>query len=121
MNLFTIPYLIYLFFVLGFEKTLLELVILKLAFFIIAFLRNCFINFVCWRHRPDVQVPLRVIALSPFIDMFLSYCAMWGRWKCLLYYIPLVPMRTGLIQKLPAYGTAIHSLENAAAALHSHT
>lgn len=120
MNLFTIPYLIYLFFVLGLEKTLLELAILKLAFLVIAFGRNYFINFCCWSHRPDVQVPLRVIALSPLIDMFLSYSAMWGRWKCLLYYIPLVPMRTGLIKKLPAYHAAIQSLENAAGALHSH-
>ena len=110
MNLFTIPYLVYLFVTVGFGKTLAELAACKAAFLFVALLRNAFINYVCWAHRPDIQVPGRTILLSPLFDMFLSYCAMWGRWKCLLYYIPLVPMRTGLIKQLPAYHAAIAKL-----------
>jgi hypothetical protein len=73
--------------------------------------RNAFINYVCWRHRPDVQVSFKVVAVSGFFEIFLDLCATWGRWKCLLFYIPLVPMRTGLVKHLPGYNAAFTEVD----------
>jgi len=63
-------------------------------------LRNAFINYVCWRHRPDLQASVGVVLLSGLLDLFFSFCSTFGRWKCLLFYVPLVPMRTGLVSRL---------------------
>jgi len=63
-------------------------------------LRSAFINYVCWRHRPDVQCSMQVVLLSGLLDTFFSLCATFGRWKSVLFYIPLVPMRTGLVVHL---------------------
>ena len=73
----------------------------KVALMLVDTLRSLLINYICWRHRPDVQCSLGVVLCSGFIDFFFSLCATFGRWKSLLFYIPLVPMRTGLVCRLP--------------------
>ena len=78
-------------------------VFIKSTFVVLAVARNAWINWWCWRHRPDIQASALVVLLSGFLELFLSVCATWGRWKCLLFYIPLVPMRTGLVTRLPEY------------------
>mmetsp|Transcript_124275 Transcript_124275/g.220231 ORF Transcript_124275/g.220231 Transcript_124275/m.220231 type:complete len:688 (+) Transcript_124275:70-2133(+) len=55
-----------------------------------------FQNYVFWRHRPDIQVDLKVCLLFPFYRMFLEICCWYGHWRCLLWYVPFVPMRHGL-------------------------
>lgn len=62
--------------------------------------RGAWINYWCWQNRPDVQVGLDVVLFAGVFDDFLNLCATFGRWKCLLFYIPLVPMRTGLMTPL---------------------
>lgn len=84
---------------------LLVFIGIKAAFVGLDVLRNLWINYWCWRHRPDVQVRLVVVLLSGFIELFLSLCATFGRWKCLIFYVPLVPMRTGLVKRMPGGGS----------------
>ena len=76
---------------------------IKASFVVLAIARNAWINYWCWRHRPDVQARARIVLLSGFLELYLSFCAAFGRWKCLLFYIPLVPMRTGLVMHLSGY------------------
>jgi len=75
-------------------------VAIKLGLALVDTVRSGWINYWCWRHRPDVQVSLTVVMLSGMLDLFFGFCATFGRWKCLLWYIPLVPMRTGLVKDL---------------------
>lgn len=57
----------------------------------------CFlVNYVLWRRRPELQVSLRTIFLMPFYQVFLAAAMVVGHWRCVLYYIPFVPMRHGL-------------------------
>jgi len=57
----------------------------------------CFlVNYVLWRRRPELQVSLRTIFLMPFYYTFLAAAMVVGHWRCVLYYIPFVPMRHGL-------------------------
>lgn len=79
---------------------LLLFLAIKLALVLVDTGRSLLINYVCWRNRPDVQCSLGIVLLSGLFDLFFSLCATFGRWKSLLFYIPLVPMRTGLVSKL---------------------
>lgn len=53
-------------------------------------------NYIFWRHVPDIQVDFAVCLLTPFYHWFLQLAFWFGHWRCLLYYIPLVPSRFGL-------------------------
>lgn len=55
-----------------------------------------YLNFVLWRHRPDVQVDLIVCLLWPAYQFLLQCMFYYGHWRCLLYYIPFFPVRMGL-------------------------
>jgi hypothetical protein len=72
-----------------------EFIVVKLLLFIWPFLRNCFINYICWAGQPELQVPFETVFLSPFYNYFLILCAIHGRLKCLLWYIPNVPPNHG--------------------------
>lgn len=72
-----------------------EFIVVKLLLFIWPFLRNMFINYICWRGQPELQVPFETVFLSPFYNYFLILCAIHGRLKCLLWYLPNVPPNHG--------------------------
>jgi hypothetical protein len=72
-----------------------EFIVVKLLLFLWPFLRNCFINYICWHGQPELQVPFETVFLSPFYNYFLILCAIHGRLKCLLWYIPNVPPNHG--------------------------
>jgi len=73
---------------------------IKTVLSIVDVCRGAWINYWCWRNRPDMQVALDVVLFAGIFDDFLNLCATFGRWKCLLFYIPMVPMRTGLMTPL---------------------
>lgn len=75
-----------------------EFIIVKLLLFLWPFLRNMFINYICWRGQPELQVPFETVLLSPFFNFFLILCAIHGRLKCLLWYLPNVPPNHGMLQ-----------------------
>lgn len=54
------------------------------------------VNYVFWRHRPDIQIEWYICLLVPFYNAFLQVCTVYGHWRCLLYYIPFFPCRYGL-------------------------
>jgi hypothetical protein len=77
-----------------------EFIVVKLLLFLWPFLRNLFINYICWRGQPELQVPFETVFLSPFFNYFLILCAIHGRLKCLLWYIPNVPPNHGTLSLL---------------------
>ncbi|KAJ8613796.1 hypothetical protein CTAYLR_004897 [Chrysophaeum taylorii] len=97
-NICSPMYLVFLLTSHGMRHTVLHLIELKTIFLVLSLARNAFVNYACW--PAHIRVPWHVILSSPLLDMFLSYCAVFGRWKCILLYVPLVPMRTGLFADL---------------------
>jgi hypothetical protein len=67
-----------------------------LGYLIFQWLDICIMSNVLLRHRPDLQADLTTIVLWPFYHLFLHVCTIYGHWRCLLWYIPFVPMRHGL-------------------------
>ncbi|GAB5365512.1 hypothetical protein AAMO2058_001064800 [Amorphochlora amoebiformis] len=65
------------------------------SFLLLQMLGALFINFVLWRHRPDIQQSALVCLSYPFYTTFLHFAGIVGNYKCLLYYLPNVPMRMG--------------------------
>jgi len=53
-------------------------------------------NKIFLRHREDLQVDNGTMFLWPFFNMLLQICEPYGHWRCILWYIPFVPMRHGL-------------------------
>jgi len=78
---------------------IIEFFLLKFMLFIWPLLRNLYINYICWRNQPQLQVKLETVLLSPFFNFFLIMCAVHGRLKCLLWYIPNVPPNHGMLQR----------------------
>ena len=76
-----------------------EFLVLKFGLFIFPLLRNLFINYIAWRGQPELQVTLETVLLSPFYNFFLIMCAVHGRLKCLLWYLPEVPPNHGMLQE----------------------
>jgi hypothetical protein len=76
-----------------------EFVVLKLMLFALPLLRNLYINYICWGGKPDLQVDFRTVLLSPLFNFFLIMCAVHGRLKCILWYIPNVPPNHGMLQR----------------------
>lgn len=76
-----------------------EFVIFKLLLFLLPLIRNILINYVAWKGQPELQVDLRTVLLSPFFNFFLIVCAIHGRWKCLLWYLPNVAPNHGMLQR----------------------
>jgi hypothetical protein len=54
------------------------------------------LNYVLWRHRPDIMVSFKTCLLWPFYHMFLLVSFWYAHWRCLCWYIPFFPMRHGL-------------------------
>jgi hypothetical protein len=77
----------------------MELVLVKSLLFILPLLRNLYINYLCWNGIPELQVDLETVLLSPFYNFFLIMCAVHGRLKCLLWYLPEVPPNHGMLQR----------------------
>lgn len=46
-----------------------------------------------------MQVTFETVCLSPFYNFFLIICAVHGRLKCLLWYMPNVPPNHGMLQR----------------------
>jgi len=82
------------------QHGLLELAMLKAWFVASMALKGwlfcTLVNKVLWRHRPELQVSIDTVMLMPFYQIFLVVAAIYGHWRCVLYYIPCVPMRHGL-------------------------
>ena len=95
MQLFYIPFCI----VIMSRGFYLEFVVLKLLLFILPLLRNLYINYICWHKNPELQVDLETVLLSPFFNFFLIMCAVHGRLKCILWYLPNVPANHGMLQR----------------------
>lgn len=76
-----------------------EFLLVKLLLFILPFLRNIYINYICWYHQPELQVDFETVCLSPLYNFFLIMCAVHGRLKCLLWYLPEVPPNHGMLQR----------------------
>ena len=55
-------------------------------------LEGAMVNCIVWRGRPSMQVTLRTLLLQPLYYQFLILCSVVGHWRCILYYIPFVPM-----------------------------
>merc|ERR1711879_513256 len=75
-----------------------------------------FVNYVCWRHRKDIQVDLQVCLLQPFYAWFLQVCCWYGHWRCLFWYVPFFPMRHGLYTEgdmTPELLSRIHNIDTA--------
>ncbi|KAJ8609754.1 hypothetical protein CTAYLR_009250 [Chrysophaeum taylorii] len=77
-----------------FDNTWLDLLYLKLVLFVLDLLLYAGINYILWRdHR--ARASLDTVLLYPFYRTFLRAAYVFGHWRCILYYIPCVPMRTG--------------------------
>jgi hypothetical protein len=76
-----------------------EFLVLKLMLFALPLLRNIFINYICWWGKPELQVDLETVLLSPLFNFFLIMCAVHGRLKCILWYLPNVPPNHGMLQR----------------------
>lgn len=59
---------------------IVEFFLLKFMLFLLPLVRNLCINYVFWRHQPELQVDLRTVLLSPFYNFFLICCAIHGRY-----------------------------------------
>jgi hypothetical protein len=72
----------------------------KAEFFAVAIAKGwafcLFVNAYLWRRRPELQVSWATVALMPFYQAFLAAAMIVGHWRCVLYYIPFLPMRHGL-------------------------
>lgn len=77
----------------------LEFICLKFLLFIFPLIRNLWLNYVCWKGQPEMQVTFETVMLSPFYNFFLILCAVHGRLKCLLWYLPNVPPNHGMLQR----------------------
>jgi hypothetical protein len=76
-----------------------ELFLLKLMLFGCTLIRNLYINYICWYNTPELQVTLRTVLTSPFYNFFLICCAIHGRWKCILWYLPEVSPNHHMLQR----------------------
>jgi len=59
------------------------------------------INYVLWRHRPDMQVSFRTVLATPFIKKFLVLCDALGHLSCVIYWVPFVPTRVWELARRP--------------------
>jgi len=74
---------------------------MRIGFYLLELLHACFINYILWAHRPDIQQRLLVVALYPVYSDYLRICRVWGGFKCIFYYIPWVAMRMSLFTEPP--------------------
>jgi hypothetical protein len=65
-----------------------------------------------WRKRPELQVSPMTIFLMPFYHIFLAAAMIVGHWRCVLYYIPFIPMRHGLYTEGRMTGKLLKNLHN---------
>jgi len=77
-----------------------EFILVKIMLFVLPLMRNIYINYVCWRGQPELQTDIETLLLSPFFNFFLIMCAVHGRLKCLLWYLPEVPPNHGMLQRV---------------------
>eukprot|EP00466_Bigelowiella_natans_P004667 jgi/Bigna1/134888/aug1.27_g9596 len=74
----------------------------RLGFYLIELIQQVVINYILWRHRPDIQQSLLVVFVYPFYTDFLQFASVFGAYKCLLYYYPWVNMRMGIFTVEPS-------------------
>jgi hypothetical protein len=77
-----------------------EFFVLKLALLFLPLLKYLIINYICWHGKPELQVELSVVLTAPLYNMFLILCAVHGRLKCLLWYLPYVAPNHGMLNDL---------------------
>jgi len=78
------------------DNQIIPMLYFKAYYCLINLLLSCYLNYWLWGHRKDLQVSFTTILLFPFYKIFLHLCAVFGHWRCLFYYIPWFPFRTGL-------------------------
>lgn len=66
---------------------------LKVIDWLINLLGAAWINYILWRHRPDFQVSLSVVLVSPLFSDFVDIAGVVGCIVALTHWIPLVPTR----------------------------